>query len=106
MRLIASPRPDGNAGADPAPDSDDAARKRAIAHALRTEIHWLMPTDRTVSLTVDGDDIAVAFGPPRTGGRSACSAPSCSTSAAGPTPPGTPASPPPAAPAAPDAGAA
>ena len=28
-----------------------------------------MPKDRTVSITVDGDDIAVAFGPTRTDGR-------------------------------------
>ena len=27
-----------------------------------------MPTDRTVAITVDGDDIAVEFGPPRMGG--------------------------------------
>ena len=47
----------------------DEAQKRAIAEALWTEIHWLMPTDRTVVITVNGDDIAVEFGPPRTGGR-------------------------------------
>ena len=47
----------------------DGAQKRAIAEALWTEIHWLMPTDRTVVITVNGDDIAVEFGPPRTGGR-------------------------------------
>jgi len=46
------------------PDRDDEERKRAIARALWTEIHWLMPTDRAVTITVDGDDIAVAFGPP------------------------------------------
>ena len=45
--------------------------KAAIAHALWTEIHWLMPTDRSVSITVDGDAIAVALGPRRTGGRPA-----------------------------------
>ena len=47
----------------------DEAQKRAIAEALWTEIHWLMPTDRTVVITVDGDDIAVEFGPPCTAGR-------------------------------------
>ena len=47
----------------------DEAQKRAIAEALWTEIHWLMPTDRTVVITVDGDDIAVEFGPTCTGGR-------------------------------------
>ena len=53
------------------PRAGDEAKKAEIAHALWTEIHWLMPTDRAVSITVDGDDIAVAFGPPRTGGRPA-----------------------------------
>ena len=53
------------------PCAGDDARKAEIAHALWTDIHWLMPKDRTVSITVDGDDIAVAFGPPRTGGRPA-----------------------------------
>ncbi|MXZ28783.1 MAG: hypothetical protein F4222_06285 [Gammaproteobacteria bacterium] len=48
-----------------APGTDgDEARKRAIARALWTEIHWLMPTDRAVAIAVDGDDIAVEFGPP------------------------------------------
>ena len=45
------------------------AQTRAIADALWTEIHWLFPRDRKVTVTVDGDDIAVKFGPPCTGGR-------------------------------------
>ena len=52
-----------------APPCDDDEKRAAIAHALWTEIHWLMPKDRAVSITVDGDDISVAFGPPRKGGR-------------------------------------
>ena len=40
----------------------DAAQKRAIAEALWTEVHWLMPTDRTVTITVEGDDVDVEFG--------------------------------------------
>ena len=51
------------------PCSADEARKRAIAQALWTEIHWLIPTDRAVTITVNGDDIAVAFGPPNPAGR-------------------------------------
>ena len=47
------------------PRSDDEAQRAAIAQALWTEIHWLIPTDRRVTVTVDGDDIAVAFGPRR-----------------------------------------
>ena len=43
----------------------DDARKRAIARAVWTEIHWLMPTDRAVDIAIDGDDIAVEFGPPK-----------------------------------------
>ncbi len=42
----------------------DEAQVRAIAHAVWTDIHWLMPRDRTVTVTVDGDDIAVELGPP------------------------------------------
>ena len=45
----------------------DEAHKRAIADALWTEIHWLFPRDRAV--TVNGDDIPVEFGPPCEGGR-------------------------------------
>ena len=47
----------------------DEAQKRAIADALWTEIHWLFPRDRKVTITVDGDDIAVEFGPTCTAGR-------------------------------------
>jgi len=53
------------------PCAGDDAQKAEIAHALWTEIHWLMPKDRTVSITVDGDDIAVELGPPRAGSRPA-----------------------------------
>ena len=55
--------------ADAPASPGDGAQKRAIAEALWTEIHWLMPTDRTVVITVNGDDIAVEFDPPRTGGQ-------------------------------------
>ena len=59
--------------ADAAPERDppkgdsaqagDETRKRAIARAVWTEIHWLMPRNRTVAVTVAGDAIAVEFGP-------------------------------------------
>ena len=45
------------------PQTSDELRKQAIARAVWTEIHWLMPRDRTVVVTVDGDAIAVEFGP-------------------------------------------
>ena len=48
----------------PPPSAAEEAQKTAIAHAVWTEIHWLMPRDRTVTVTVDGDDIAVELGPP------------------------------------------
>ncbi len=53
-----------SAAAPAPPCSGDEAHKRAIARAVWTEIHWLMPRDRTVRVTVDGDDIAVELGPP------------------------------------------
>ena len=53
--------PEPAAAASP-PSADEACR-RAIARALWSEIHWLFPRDRIVTVTVRGDDIAVAFGP-------------------------------------------
>ena len=60
----------GNARLDDSPPADEPtpdgmeARKRAIARAVWTEIHWLMPRDRTVEIAIDGEAIAVEFGPP------------------------------------------
>ncbi len=45
------------------PQTSDETRKRAIARAVWTEIHWLMPRDRTVVVTVAGDAIDVEFRP-------------------------------------------
>lgn len=54
-----------NTGDAPAPAcSGDDAQRRAIANAVWAEIHWVMPRDRTVTITVDGDDIAVELGAP------------------------------------------
>lgn len=39
------------------------ARKAEIARAVWTEIHWLMPRDRAVVVTVEGDAISVELGP-------------------------------------------
>ena len=69
MHVHTDPRPDGP-DADPL-GSGDEARKRAIAQALWTEIHWLMPADRAVTIIVNGDDISVAFGPDRPASRPA-----------------------------------
>ena len=71
MKTYTEPRPDPAAIPAAPPECADEARKCAIARAIWTEIHWLMPTARAVTITVDGDDIGVTFGPPRLGGRPA-----------------------------------
>ena len=57
-----APEPPPPTAATPCPGHE--AQKAVIAHAVWTEIHWLMPRARTVTVTVDGDDIAVELGPP------------------------------------------
>ena len=52
----------------PAPDPDpgnpaDEAQKRAIARAVWTDLLWLMPQDRTVTVTVRDGTVAVELGP-------------------------------------------
>ena len=42
----------------------DEAQKRAIARAVWTDLLWLMPPDRTVTIAVTGGDVAVELGPP------------------------------------------
>ena len=51
---------------DPAaPDRpSDEAQKRAIADAVWTDLLWLMPTGRTVTVTVRDGRVAVELGPP------------------------------------------
>ena len=39
-------------------------RKRAIADAVWTDLLWLMPTGRTVTVTVRDGRVAVELGPP------------------------------------------
>ena len=68
MKLHADSRPTPAVVPSVPVDPGDEARKRTIAQALWTEIHWLMPTDRAVTITIDGDDIGVAFGPPNPAG--------------------------------------
>ncbi len=49
----------------PVPDGpDDEAQKRAIANAVWTDLLWLMPPDRTVTVTVRDGRVAVELGPP------------------------------------------
>ena len=42
----------------------DQTQKRAIADAVWTDLLWLMPPDRTVTVTVRGGDVSVELGPP------------------------------------------
>ena len=42
----------------------DEAQKRAIADAVWTDLLWLMPSDRTVTVTVTQGRVAVELGPP------------------------------------------
>ncbi|MXY38877.1 MAG: hypothetical protein F4Y62_03600 [Rhodospirillaceae bacterium] len=42
----------------------DAAQKRAIADAVWTDLLWLMPPDRTVTVTVCGGAVLVELDPP------------------------------------------
>ena len=42
----------------------DETQKRAIADAVWTDLLWLMPPDRTVTVTVTQGRVAVDLGPP------------------------------------------
>ncbi len=56
--------PDTAALPAPPPRPGDEAQKRAIARAVWTDLLWLMPPDRTVTIAVTGGDVAVELGPP------------------------------------------
>ena len=45
-------------------DPGDEAQKRAIADAVWTDLLWLMPPERTVTVTVAQGRVAVDLGPP------------------------------------------
>ncbi len=63
MQHTAAHVPDDAAPAAPDPPSDEA-QKRAIADAVWTDLLWLMPTGRTVTVTVRDGRVAVELGPP------------------------------------------
>ena len=46
------------------PQPTDQTQKRAIADAVWTDLLWLMPPDRTVTVTVHGGNVSVELGPP------------------------------------------
>ena len=55
----------GTAFIAPAPEKPgDEAQKRAIADAVWTDLLWLMPPGRTVTVTVRDGNVAVELGPP------------------------------------------
>ena len=55
----------GTAFIAPAPEKPgDEAQKRAIAEAVWTDLLWLMPPDRTVTVIVHDGNVAVELGPP------------------------------------------
>ena len=62
MKPAAVPETVGVAAARPRPG--DEAQKRAIAKAVWTDLLWLMPPDRTVTIAVTAGDVAVELGPP------------------------------------------
>ncbi len=63
MKLDAMPGPE-SAPVIPAPEGpDDEAQKRAIADAVWTDLLWLMPTARNVTITVLDGNVAVELGP-------------------------------------------
>ena len=62
MKPAAVPNPAGVPAAPPPPG--DEVQKRAIANAVWTDLLWLMPPDRTVTIAVTGGDVAVELGPP------------------------------------------
>ena len=61
MKPAAVPGTADHPAAPPRPG--DEAQKRAIANAVWTDLLWLMPPDRTVTIAVSGGDVAVELGP-------------------------------------------
>ena len=57
------PRTPAVPAATVAREPGDETQKRAIADAVWTDLLWLMPPDRSVTITVDGGKVAVALGP-------------------------------------------
>ena len=64
MQNTAAHVPDAAASVPAPQEPGDEAQKRAIANAVWTDLLWLMPPDRTVTIAVTGGDVAVELGPP------------------------------------------
>ena len=63
MQHTAAHVPDDAAVASPPDRPGDEVQKRAIANAVWTDLLWLMPPDRTVTIAVTGGAVAVELGP-------------------------------------------
>ena len=61
MKSAAIPETGEFAAAPPRPG--DEAQKRAIAKAVWTDLLWLIPIGRIVTITVTDGDVAVDLGP-------------------------------------------
>ena len=64
MQLTAAHVPDAAASVPAPQEPGDEAQKRAIADAVWTDLLWLMPTGRTVTVTVRDGRVAVDLAPP------------------------------------------
>ena len=64
MKLATMPAVEAAAPVPVPDDPGDEAQKRAIADAVWTDLLWLMPTGRTVTVTVRDGRVAVELGPP------------------------------------------
>ena len=56
--------PDTAAVATVPPPPGDEAQKTAIAKAVWTDLLWLLPPGRPVTIAVTGGNVAVELGPP------------------------------------------
>ena len=64
MQHTAAHVPDAAASVPAPQEPGDDAQKRAIADAVWTDLLWLMPTGRTVTIAVRDGTVAVELGPP------------------------------------------
>ncbi|MDE0171899.1 MAG: hypothetical protein OYH76_23080 [Defluviicoccus sp.] len=62
-RSIAAAAPPPAPNAESCLEIADEAQKRAIARAVWTDLLWLMPPDRTVTVTVRDGRVHVELGP-------------------------------------------
>ena len=64
MKLATVPAAPAAPAVPPREGPADEAQRRAIAHAVWTDLLWLMPEGRTVTVTVLDGRVEVELGPP------------------------------------------